>query len=301
MVNMRNLWIGVLITISLTGFGQKPQVSTGSLGRITAFPSNYIAARNVDVWLPPHYNPKKQYPVLYMHDGQMLFDAATTWNKQEWGIDETAGRMILADSLPPFIVVGIWNNGKERHAEYFPQKAITMIDPNKTAPLMGLLNNQPLADLYLKFIVKELKPYIDSHYGTKPDQKDTYMAGSSMGGLISLYAICEYPSIFGSVACISTHWTGIFTNKDNPIPDAIFDYLSNYLPDPKTHRIYFDHGDKTLDSLYAPYQAKADIILQKAGYSQKNWQTKVFKGADHSEIAWSNRLSIPLYFMMGNR
>jgi enterochelin esterase-like enzyme len=154
------------------------------------------------------------------------------------------------------------------------------------------------SDSYLKFLVEELKPFIDSAFSVKTDRANTFIAGSSMGGLISMYAICEYPNVFGGAACLSTHWTGIFTNKNNPIPDAFLDYLSRNLPSPKTHKLYFDHGTATLDTLYEPYQERADAIIRAGGYNDNNFMTKVFEGANHTEQSWAKRLDIPILFLL---
>ena len=119
-----------------------------------------------------------------------------------------------------------------------------------------------------------------------------------MGGLISMYALCEYPAVFGGAACLSTHWVGIFSTENNHIPAAFMAYLRTHLPDPATHRLYFDYGTETLDALYEPFQLQADSILREKGYSAANWQTLKFVGADHSERAWRTRLAIPLTFLM---
>jgi enterochelin esterase-like enzyme len=119
-----------------------------------------------------------------------------------------------------------------------------------------------------------------------------------MGGLISMYAICEYPQVFGGAACLSTHWPGIFAMEGNPIPGAFVDYMRQHLPDPKTHKIYFDYGDQTLDAMYPPLQKKVDEVMRAKGFSKKNWVTKAFPGDDHSEKSWSKRLGIPLLFLL---
>jgi predicted alpha/beta superfamily hydrolase len=104
-------------------FGQNlPITSFGKINRIIEFPSKYVNKRNVDVWLPDNYSSEKKYAVLYMHDGQMLFDSTTTWNKQEWRVDEVATELMNSNKTKDFIVVGIWNDGQNRHADYFPQK-----------------------------------------------------------------------------------------------------------------------------------------------------------------------------------
>lgn len=288
----------VLYIPSLLSFAQLSQVSSGTVKRFENFPSKYIDPRNVDVWLPDQYSPSEKYAVLYMHDGQMLFDSTHTWTHQEWGIDETMGRLISEKKIRQCIVVGIWSNGMKRSAEYFPQKAIANISDDDQKELLPMLNSQPLSDNYLKFIVYELKPFIDSAFSTLRDQKNTLVAGSSFGGLISMYAICEYPDVFGGAACLSTHWTGLYHANNNPVPAAVLKYFDEHVPSPKNHRIYFDHGNATLDSLYAPFQKQADEIMRQHGYTSKNFETKVFPGEPHTEKAWRKRFDIPAVFLL---
>jgi enterochelin esterase-like enzyme len=119
-----------------------------------------------------------------------------------------------------------------------------------------------------------------------------------MGGLISMYAICEYPDVFGGAACISTHWPGTFKAQNNPVPKAFLAYLTDHLPSPENHKFYFDYGTKTLDAMYKPYQMKADEIMKKKGYTNANWITREFPGEDHSERAWRKRIEIPLTFLL---
>ncbi len=285
---------------------QVPKVASGRVQRFDQFASKYVTARTVDVWLPDGYTLQKQYAVLYMHDGNSLFDSSIVWNHQEWGVDETAQQLMKDSQIREIIVVGIWNGGSTRHADYFPQKPYEGLDVKEKEFVTQKLQEkgrvtaafQPVSDNYLKFLVKELKPFVDSTFSTKTDQKNTFIAGSSMGALISLYAICEYPEVFGGAACLSTHWPGIFSLENNPVPAAFVRYLQQHLPDPKQHKIYFDYGDQTLDALYPSLQKKVDKVLKKKGYSRKNWITKFFPGANHSEVAWAKRLAIPFVFLL---
>lgn len=285
---------------------QKVNVSSGRVQRIENFKSQFIDPRNVDVWLPEGYSDKQKYAVLYMHDGQALYDAKTTWNKQAWEVDEIAGKLIAENKTRKFIVVGIWNNDRKRHAEYFPQKPYEGLTTEQKEFVTKKLKEKgriletfsPISDLYLKFLATELKPFIDKTFSTKSNAKNTFSAGSSMGGLISIYAICEYPKVFGGVACLSTHWPGIFSLENNPVPDAFINYLKQNLPNPKTHKIYFDYGDQTLDAMYKPLQQKVDLVMKEKGFPSKNWITKYFPGKDHSEKSWKERLDIPLEFLL---
>lgn len=287
-----------------------PKVKNGSIVRIENLISKYVPKRNIDVWLPLGYNKKKKYAVLYMHDGQMLFDPSTTWNNKSWLMDSSITKLIKEDKISEVIVVGIWNGGERRHSEYFPQKPFEMLNMDQKASIKeavrknnaSVFNNYEInSNNYLKFIVEELKPYIDKNFSTKTNSENTFIAGSSMGGLISMYAICEYPNVFGGAICMSTHWPGIFEMENNPIPGAFIQYLNSNLPNAQNHKIYFDCGDQTLDALYPPLQNKVDDVMRKKGYSQKSWMTKYFTNQDHSEDAWSGRIQIPLQFMLENK
>ena len=272
------------------------KVSAGSIERYL-FRSDYVDERNIDVWLPEDYSGSKKYAVLYMHDGQMLYDASGAWNAKEWDVDTTVDKLMKEGKIRDVIVVGIYNNGNKRHIEYFPQKAIDLIAEPEHKKVIDLMPGGPLADKYLKFIVTELKPFIDATYSTKSEQKNTFIAGSSMGGLISMYAICEYPQVFAGAGCLSTHWIGTFDNNKE-IPEAFNAYLKKNLPSARNHKIYFDHGTVGLDANYPEYQKMIDSTVRAAGYTDKSLMTLEFSGDDHNEICWSLRLHIPLTFLL---
>ena len=291
----------------LLGRGPDQKASSGRIDKYEDFQSKFVTDRNVEVWLPEGYSPKKRYAVLYMHDGQMLFDASTSWNKQSWEVDDVAARLLQEGKVQNFIVVGIWNGNKTRHADYFPQKPFDSMTADQKDFVIRQLQNtaranetfHPVSDNYLKFLVTELKPFIDKKYPVLSDRDHTFIAGSSMGGLISMYAICEYPQVFGGAACMSTHWPGIFTLENNPVPEAFIAYLKLNLPNPKTHKLYFDYGNQTLDAMYPAIQLKVDEVLQSKGFNQKNWLTRFFPNDDHSEKSWNRRLNVPLVFLLG--
>jgi enterochelin esterase-like enzyme len=224
------IFIGALIVFTI-GNAQLPKPAAGSIRQFKNFASAYVVPRTVDVWLPENYSPKKKYAVLYMQDGKGLFDSTIVWNHQEWMVDETVTRLLKEKRIQNCIVVGIYNTETTRHLEYFPQKAFeslpkaqqdSLFNANRSSGVAVFKENKLRSDNYLLFLTKELKPFIDSNFSTLKDKKHTFVAGSSMGGLISLYAICEYPDVFGGAACLSTHWPGIFTMVNNPIPAAFF-------------------------------------------------------------------------------
>jgi len=284
-----------LISVSI------PTPESGHIDRLQLFPSQFVQPRNVDVWLPDDYDMDRKYSVLYMHDGQMLFDDSITWNNQEWGVDETVSFLIKSKKIKDVIVVGIWNNAEWRNSEYYPQKPAEALSGFYYSELIQKpLSGKLQGDAYLKFLVQELKPYIDNHYSTYTDAAHTYVAGSSMGGLISMYALCEYPHVFGGAACISTHWTGFTDVSDTrPYSTAFVNYFKDHLPDAHSHKLYFDHGTIGLDASYSNSQKQIDRVLQDAGWSSYEWNTRVFEGDDHSENSWKKRLAIPLTFLLG--
>jgi enterochelin esterase-like enzyme len=237
----------------------------------------------------------------------MLFDSTLSWNTREWGVDETFAKLIKLGKIPQCIVLGIWNVPEDRFADYFPQKVIPNIAENIRTPILKeQLKQGPKADNYLKFIVQELKPTIDKTYSTSTNAENTFLIGSSMGGLISLYGLCEYPDVFGGAACMSMH-TPLVTmdlineKTDEEVASKLRDYLEKNLPKTNTKKIYFDHGSLTLDAYFKPFQAKIDTVLKNKGYDSRHWQTKEFPGADHSETSWSKRLDISLLFLLSTK
>ena len=265
---------------------------TGEVYRHENFPSEITDARNIDVWLPPNYNENRDenYPVIYMHDGQNLFSPQISQTKIEWQIDETFTKLIAENKVRPAIIVGIWNTPR-RIVEFMPQRAFDVRDKVKrTSEIID--KNSAESDKYLKFIVSELKPFIDSTYRTETQREHTFIIGSSMGALMSLYAVGEYPDVFGGAGCVSPQY---------PLGDGvILNYMEKYLPSPKKHKIYFDYGTKGLDAKYEPFQIKADVLMKKKGYKKgKNWITQKFVGDDHSEKSWGGRVENPLTFLLG--
>lgn len=284
---------------------QKIEVKYGVAELYPNFASTNVQPRNVSIWLPQNYSPKKKYAVLYMHDGQMLFDAKTTFNQSEWGVDECLTQLYREGKIKNTIVVGIWNTNENRHQEYFPQKPYENLSKEDKEKVIQSLKKygftkefKPDSDNYLKFIVEELKPFIDNTYSTLKDKENTFIAGSSMGGLISMYAVCEYPEVFGGAACLSTHWPGTFEVENNPIPQSFYNYLEKNLPKSNQNKFYFDFGTEELDALYPPLQAKVDEIMTSKGFSKENWTTQKFEGENHSENAWKKRLHIPMEFIL---
>ena len=283
-------------------------VSAGTIIDLGIVQSKFTDPRRVVVWLPSTYSAKgPRHAVLYMHDGQNLFDKATAGYGMEWEVDEHLSRLIAEQKVRPTIVVGIWSMPK-RLREYVPSKAFAHLPPQYMDRVRGLYGGDPLSDGYLKFIVNELKPRIDREYRVKRDRANTAIMGSSMGALISLYAIDEYPQVFGAAGMVSTHWPLFIpvegkkeiSDEEYEVVSLAFErYLAPALPDPANHRLYFDHGSETLDAIYARYQKRVDAIVERRGYRQdRNWISRNFPGQVHNEISWASRVDVPLQFLL---
>ncbi len=288
--------LSALILTACSKAAQEPQVSKGQLDTYVNFPSQFVSARTVRVWTPSGYTPEKRYDVLYMHDGQMLFDATTSWNKQEWGIDEAMDSLQIFGHIRPTIVVGI-DNTSERIGEYCPDD-ITEYLPAGT-PVYA--DWKPQGNDYLRFLVTELKPFIDSMYAVYPEREHTWVMGSSCGGLISSYALCKYPEIFGGAACLSTHCTLAYPRPDEPseaVMAAYRTYLKEHLPAPNTAKLYMDQGDQTLDAFYGEAQKAINDMLRGEGWDSAHFEYCFFPGHRHCEDDWQARLPLPLMFLL---
>ena len=283
----------------------------GSIVHYQDFPSELIRPRPVDVWLPEGYDPESsdRYPVIYMHDGQMIIhhsESSLAGMDVFWDVDKTITRLVNDGEIRPAIVVAVWmaDWAKDaRGAEYMPQKPVTEdiqqdmreSDPGSAIAEFASEHGRRVitSDNYLKFLVEELKPFIDETYPTLADQSDTFVIGSSMGGLISSYAIAEYPGVFGGAACMSTSW-----DKGDGV---VVGWFNNNWPSAGANRAYFDYGTETFDADYEPGQQKMNEVMRKYGYTEgEDWITRRFDGADHSPKAWRERLHIPLKFLLGD-
>ncbi|RCH56369.1 hypothetical protein DJ568_00475 [Mucilaginibacter hurinus] len=214
--------------------------------------------RRIWIYLPADYTTSgRKYPVLYMHDGQNIFDQ-TTAGYGEWGVDEIMDKFPVAKQC---IIVGIDHGGNERISEYNPYDS-------KYGKGKG--------GLYVDFLVKNLKPYIDDNYRTLSDARHTIIAGSSMGGLISTYAVLTYPDVFGTA--------GVFSPAYWLAPD-IFAYaqkqrLNDY------NRFYFACGDEENKEMVPDMQKMAALIKAKGGSAAQS-PYLVLKGEKHNEKQWN--------------
>ncbi|MHB2018312.1 MAG: alpha/beta hydrolase [Candidatus Xenobia bacterium] len=234
--------------------------------------------RDVVVYLPPGYrdDPQKRYPVLYLQDGQNLFDPSTAFNGHEWHLDETAESLIRSRQMQPCIMVGVYNT-PDRMEEYTP-----VSDPDEPGGK---------ADAYESFLTRELKPYIDSHYRTEPDAAHTGIMGSSLGALLALHAGFTHPEVFGLVGALSPslwwahQWMNDFVaHQAGPGPQKIWlDIGTNEGDDPQGNVDNTRRFEHTLE-------AKGYQPGRSLGYEE-------IPGAQHNEDAWAARSDQVLEFL----
>jgi len=231
--------------------------------------------RKIWIYLPPDYEKSnKKYPVIYMHDGQNLFDEFTSFSG-EWSVDETLDE-IFYETGESAIVIGIDNGGETRLAEYSPWN-------NEKYKTKGEGN------LYLEFLTKTLKPYIDKTYRTQKQASKTMIMGSSMGGLISLYASVKYPTVFGKAGIFSpAFW---FVSKD------LKAYLNKNQSNLKNSKFYFVAG-KNEDETMAPEIETVNESLLKKSVPEKNIVVKIDEDGTHSENYWKRELKQALIWLL---
>lgn len=257
--------------------------------RLAAISSVYVRNRHVDLWLPPGYDPggSHRYPVLYCQDGQ--YNCLPMKSLLGWGLCETAGALMEEGSISPFIVANIWNT-PDRWREYVPQKPVErFVTPKEQAELRGK-GKFPTSDLYLAYLLEELIPAVEASCNAKPSGDARFLMGSSLGAAVSLYALCEYPNHFKGAACLSTHW---------PLNGgALLPYLDASLPDPTSHRLYFDISTESLDTQYVAYHPRVCEILYSHGFLEGiSCMNRVWRGHDHSAASWGRRVHVPLSYL----
>jgi enterochelin esterase-like enzyme len=247
--------------------------------------------RHVEIWLPPGYDedPSTRYPVLYMHDGQNLFDPRIANTGVDWGVDEAVVRLVEKRVIPPVIVVGSWSTG-ERGPEYSPWHR---------------------APDYARFLVEELMPKVDAEFRTLTGPDNTAVAGSSMGGLLSFYLATNHPDVFGACGCVSTHFPlseaavaqhfpGVASAESEDETPYIVRDIEAGLAVPHGTRYWFDFGTEGLDADYGPTHEAVRAWLLKQGLVEgQDFVVRRYEGADHNEASWRARLDDPLKFLFG--
>lgn len=252
----------------------KQTIASTANKRVRFLPTNLEMSqlnrrRTIRLYLPPNYFKASAFPVIYINDGQNIFDDATAF-AGEWRVDELMDSLYYHEGFAA-IIVAVYHGGKERINEFLPWE-------NEDRGIGGD------GDAYLKFIVKELKPFIDSHYRTDPRSQSTVLVGSAAGGLISFYAALQYPKIFGKVAVFSPTFD---------LSADIFPYLRKYTKKRRKaegQTLYLYVGEKEPRTLVNGFD-KVVRLLKNSGYCDTNTLivAENSKGR-HSERYWRSEL-----------
>lgn len=284
-------WLWLLPALALPARAAAAGVS-GRLESLDSLRIPGLLPRAVQVWLPPGYETGSgRHPVLYAMDGQNLFDPATSFIGVEWGLDETLTALVDSGRVRAPIVVGIGNT-PQRHRDYTPSTLFALATPEEQAAFCFEEGGAPLSAAYGDGLVERLLPLVAQRYRTLPGPDNTFLLGSSRGALVSLEILARHPEVFGGALCLSTHWV-----LCGPHLEA---WLDSLLPAPGHHRLYFDHGDQTLDVQYPPFQARVDSLLALRGWNLPQDRLSLsFPGDEHSERSWSRRAHLPLEWLLG--
>lgn len=242
------------------------------------FASRYLKnRRDLIVYLPPGYNHEswRTYGVLYLHDGQNLFDGATSYIPgMDWHVGQTADWAIETGLVEPLIIVGIYNAGKQRLVEYTPTRA---------AKLGGGSANR-----YAKFLTEEVMPFVQRTYRARTGHENTGIGGSSLGGLVSLYVGLKKPKVFGKIAALSP---SLWWNERVMMRFAAGAPVS---PRPK---IWLDAGTREGARTVEDAERFRDILLGKGWQVEQDLHYERIEGAEHNEAAWAARVGPFLRFL----
>ena len=248
-----------------------------------AFPSRILLPRNVYVYRPPGYEEEtsRRYPVLYMQDGQNIFDPKEMG--MEWEVDETADALIEAGRIEPLLVVAVANT-EARRDEYTPT-AVELKKSDGTVTTGG-----GKADLYGRFLIEELMPFIDRTYRTRRDATNTAVGGSSLGGLVSVWLGLEHPDVFGNVLAVSpTVWWDEF---------VILEKVAA-LPRKIPVRFWVDIGTLEGDNAVTGARRLRDALIEKGWEPGRDLEYMEQEGGRHDEISWASRVEGMLTFLYG--
>ncbi|MEO8439580.1 MAG: alpha/beta hydrolase-fold protein [Spartobacteria bacterium] len=256
---------------------------TGNIEQHPKFKSRLLRnERNVLVYLPPGYRRarRRRYPVLYLHDGQNVFDAATSFGGVEWGVDETAQRLIGKKWIEPLIIVAADNTGETRIHEYAPTRGVIDTAAERKRRSRGGLRN------YGRFLIEELKPFIDHTYRTRPDPDSTGLGGASLGGLASLVLGLWYPQYFRRLAVLSPSiWWD----------DCVIYRMVSELPKKLPLKIWLDTG--TQEPGWEKARELRERLVEMGWRLDDDLHYTEVEGADHSEGAWGARFEAVLRFL----
>lgn len=295
---MKKELAGILFFFLVTKLlGQNPVC--GTLNKFV-METGLFGDHTIEIWLPPSYNIGNHFPVIYLLDGQALFSSGSNHKPECWKLDSTLCSLLGSGMIDPCIIVAVHRNEAYQFEEYFPEKFLSYASDESRKKLLAQTDTPLYGDRFLHFLVKELKPRIDQSFSTIPDSSHTFIGGAGCGALTSLYAACEFPRVFGGAICMSPCMKGFKKEEDSPLYELVNAYLDDYLPQPGTHKFYFDYGmlgkdAESLEVISGTLHAFRDI-----GYEPYSFSYVRHEDGDSNIESWKSRIEGGFVFLFGH-
>lgn len=281
----------------------------GQLYVLRDFASRRLAVRDLYVWTPDGVGEAARLPVLYMQDGQNLFDARLVPFGVAWEADASLSRLIDAGRVAPTMVVGVACT-EDRFAEYAPALLLDLLPAPARQAVIDAWPDAPKSAAYARMLVEEIKPLIDVTFPTQPGRETTFLAGSSMGAVVAAELLARRPDVFAGAALLSAHFSLLPVTEAEPLPAgfaddvarAVGDFARRHMPRAGSHRLWLDRSMLSIDRFYPPSHAAFVEALLALGYVEgTDLSVGSYAGVGHDEGAWRERLDEALAFLLASR
>ncbi|MEG3144252.1 alpha/beta hydrolase-fold protein [Sphingomonas sp. RT2P30] len=285
-----------------------PPSGRGSLFVRRAVAGQGLLPRDLFVWVPDHPAPPAGFPVLYMQDGQNLFDARLVPFGTAWEIDRSVSRLADAGVIEPTIVVGVASTAA-RFTEYAPALVLERLNPDARDAVEAAWGGPAQSAAYARFVVEVVKPLIDAHFPTRAAAGATFVGGSSLGAVAALDILARYPDRVAGAACLSAHFSLLPVTETEPLPKgfaedvtaAVTDFADNCLPRAGQHAVWIDRSAQGIDRFYGPTHAAIITALSRRGFVDGvDLAARCYPGVGHDEAAWRARIDDALTFLLGH-
>ncbi|GAA0316257.1 alpha/beta hydrolase-fold protein [Sphingomonas oligophenolica] len=285
-----------------------PPSGRGQLFVRRAFASPELLPRDLFVWVPDTAAPPDGFPVLYMQDGQNLFDARLVPFGTAWEVDRSMARLADAGTIMPAIVVGIAST-TDRFLDYAPALILDRLSPSARGAVESAWGGAARSAAYARLVIEDVKPLIDAHFVTCRSADSSFLAGSSLGAAIALETLARYPDRVAGAACLSAHLSLLPVTESETLPPdfaadvtmAVADFANACLPRAGRHAVWIDRSGQGIDRFYGPTHAAVATALSRLGYAEGiDVVARCYPGVGHDEGAWRARLDDALVFLLGH-
>ena len=285
-----------------------PPSGRGRLFARRAFGSPGLLARDLFVWVPDAPAPQDGFPVLYVQDGQNLFDARLVPFGTAWEIDRSMARLADAGTIAPAIVVGVASTA-DRFLDYAPALVLDRLPPSARGAIESAWGGAARSADYARLVIEEVKPLIDAHFATSRSADATFLAGSSLGAAVALETLARYPDRVAGAVCLSAHFSLLPVTETEVLPAhfaadvtaAVTDFANACLPRAGRHAVWIDRSTLGIDRFYGPTHAAIVTALSRLGFVDGiDLAARCYPGVGHDEGAWRVRLDEALIFLLGH-